>query len=198
VSIQDRVRDAERRVDRAEGAVDNAERELCDAKEALDEIEEVAEKETIEEATGPQKAIGERVVRVSCSLGELPEWFHETDANGVLRCLRGERLWATNGHVMIDVDSVDGLEVVKADPAAVIGKSGALLVRADTPVKVSGILCRDFGTVAVQLRYATLVEDLFPGCEWRSTGGDLSMIHAVVNGTVVAAVMPVRRTRAAA
>jgi hypothetical protein len=196
MSIHDRLKDADERVDRAEEALERAWDELRDAKNERDTIETMAQAAAIAEATGPQKPIGDRVVRQSCPLSEIPEWFGKIDPTDAARTVIGERMYATNGHVMIVVDSVDGLEVVRSnggavDPAKIISANVAPLVRLDVPVMNSCVLCRDFGSTLVQLKYASLVEDLFPGCEWWSTTTQAT--HALVDGRVVAVVMPIRR-----
>ena len=147
--------------------------------------------------TGPIEPVGARVVRRSAPLSELPAYLWHDE----LRWPRGiavDRPYAANGHVLIAVDSIEGLTAIDVRHADVTGSRAEPLTRDDAPIKLSKTLTiRSFssarGRVLANARYTTIVEDLFPGAEWYaahfSTGGERHL-HAVVEGHLVAVVMP--------
>ncbi len=150
-------------------------------------------------ATGPQEPIGDRVVRTSCACDEIPPELEQGTAMGEFRGLGGDNgdKWATNGHWMIRVDSVDGLPMLKTHPSALLGSPGERLDRADTPRNVGAggdLPTRRLGDVFVDIRYSTFVEDAFPECAWHACS-EADRVLAVVNGETVAVVMCVQYRR---
>lgn len=145
--------------------------------------------------TGPIEPVGSRTVRRSVPLSDLPEYLADNDASWALRGICGDRMYVTNGHLLIDVESIDGLERIDANANHHIGTRQERLVRVDAPIEVSETLTlRSFVTIAASARYTTIVEDLFPGVEWwcaSLAGGH--QLHAVVDGHLVAVVMPIRQ-----
>ena len=215
-TIEQRIEDAERKVERCEAAVDDAQADLDDAEGALEEAEaelEALEEEEEEEEeapaklaaekidaafttdrAGPMRPPGDRPIRTVCALSEIPPEFGKAMVDGSLHGVAGSGgdRWATNGHWMIRVDSIDGLPMIKAAPEQVIGARGPAVTRDDVPRKVGSIHARTFGNVATDLRYSSLIEDLFPGVEWHCAGTNLEPLHAVVDGALVAVVTPLR------
>lgn len=211
-TIEEQIEAAEKDVERCEGAVEDAEAELADAQDALDEAEEHlaaleseknaplrAEKEArkladLTERTGPQRPIGDRVVRTSCDVGEIPKAYAAamSDERLIAVCGADGSKWASNGHWLIRVNSNDGLRPIPSAAESVIGTIGQPLEREDAPRHVGSTMARTFGGVGIALEYASLVEDLFPGIEWRGRRGEYDPLQAVIDGVVVAAVMPLR------
>jgi hypothetical protein len=152
----------------------------------------------IKRITGPIAPIGDRTVRRSCALAEIPAYLGDTDASGSVRAIVGERMYVTNSHLLIDVDSVEGLERIQAHPRVVIGERAEKLTREDTPVEHSDTLTirrftSDAGNIIANARYTTIIEDLFPGVEWFAAKlGQGRHLHAVVEGELVAVLMPIR------
>ncbi len=204
-TIEERIADAEREVERCEDEVADAESALEEAEaelEALEEERDAPERAADEaraaalvaERTGPQRPIGDRMVRQLCALGEIPQRYAAMMSDGLLRGLysaNGDK-WASNGHWMIRVDSIDGLAIVATPAGDVIGATGSPITRDDAPILIGSFYARTFGSIFAMLEYTTLVEDLFPGVEWHARSGSLQPIQALVNGQVVAVVMPMR------
>ncbi len=150
--------------------------------------------------TGPIEPVGSRTMRRSVPLADVPGYIGDNDSSWAPRGLVGDRMYATNGHVMIDVESVEGLTMIDAHPRDIIGSRAERLTRADTPIEYSETLTiRSFGSgegrILANARYTTIVEDIFPGVEWHAahllTGG-MRHLHAVTDGHLVAVVLPLR------
>ncbi len=147
---------------------------------------------------GPMRPIGDRVIRTEC-LGDEIDAIMKRDSldvgfHGVFGTKSADgRTWFTSGYFAIR-SSIDKLTVTTRDIDGVIRPRTTPLVRQDVPVKEvpGGMWVRSFGEEHIQLTYATMIEDLFPGLEWWSTGDKLMPVNAYVNGELVALVMPVR------
>ncbi len=185
------LRAAKYELDKAGEDLENARRAWSQAQDTLENVEERIEKSLVARATGPLPPVGDRVVRRSCALSEVREFFAATD------CYRGRyvahagRLYVTNGHMLVDVDSIDGLQEIKSDASSVIGRRTERLTRADMPVKCGDTTCRKLGALNVNIRYATLVEDLFPGVEWWGSRREGAAL-AYVGDDLAAVVMGIR------
>jgi hypothetical protein len=213
-TIEERIEASDRRVEECEARVEELEDDLAAAQEDLEEAEEEAlalEEEAeapkraaeaaalahlIADRDGPMRPVGDRQIRIVCGIDEIPQVYADRMRDSKLRCIVGSdgRKWATNYHWMICVDSVDGLGRSQSTAEGIIGPAGASVTREDKPiVDETNVAVRSFGSVVISLEYASLVEDLFPGVDWRHGGMLGHPLQAIVNGVVVAAVMPVRR-----
>jgi len=208
---QERLTEAEAHVDAMaaeveefEEALEEAQDQLADAEEKRDAIDEEvngprrrAEAAAIEalaaERTGPIRPIGDRVVRTACDPSELPGWFSDSEK---LKALEHDgRLWLTNGYMTIAATETGEAPMMPPGSGSAFGTTWIVADRTDLPVLEDNMWVREFGEQGADLRYVSLVEDLFPGLEWRSGGCEFDPIHAYVDGALVAAVMPVRRFR---
>jgi hypothetical protein len=216
-TLEEQLADAEARCEELEDEVADAEDALSDARANLREAEE--ERDAIEEKigapereaeeremaalvaaqTGPQKPIGNRVVRSCCAISEIPDWVAAMHHSKTLVAVSHKgRVFVSNNYMAIAVDSADEVEMLPSNADKAFMTRGRRLVREDAPIDEGEFWVRSFGVPGVQLRLAALVEDLFPGCVWHSCGGELDPLHALVDGVLVAVVMPVRRSRVAA
>jgi len=195
-TLRERIKEAERAVEKAQEILDRAESEL-------EELEADQKRETTRDVdalvaarTGPQEPVGSRTVRRSCPLAEIPKWFAAAMLDRRMEAVEWSgRKFATNGHVAIDVETAEGLTKIGTSCKGIFDLvGGRRLRRHDVPVMVGSTPCRRTGRRLLDLRYASLVEDLFPGVKWVGFGEarDLQPIHAVVDGHIVAVVMPVR------
>ena len=213
-TLDEKIEDARAEVERRERAEDEAQEDLDaarrrlknaserlaaleDQRDALARAAEAARRlALVTEQAGPMRPVGNRVVRTLCALGEIPSRYASTMPDGLLRGLAsadGSR-WASNNHWMIRVDSIEGLAFFASPADHVIGSIAPLLVRDDALGVCDSHPARTFGERFVRLDYATLIEDLFPGLTWHALPGKLEVVQAAVDGTIVAAVRPMRHT----
>ena len=210
-TLEERLAEAEAHLEAMESEEDDAQAALDEAKEQVeyaqsrvDALREAFDaprlaEEAIESAailvsqSGPQRPIGDRLVRTSCALSEIPTKYGERMRDGQLKgilCAAGCP-WVTNGHWMIRVDQIDGLAQVADIVENVAGTEGRPVVREDVPRHIEKEPVRAFGKIGMALEYATLIEDLFPGVEWYCRDEEYAPFHALVNGETVAVVMPI-------
>lgn len=197
MSTEQELQAAETAAEEANAALEDAEAVCRSVEHQRDDVMA----RWIARISGPIAPVSEaRVVRRSCTVAEIPAHVGERDSTGGLRAIVGDRKYATNGHLLLDVDSVEGLPLIPHHPRTVIGERGAKLVRIDTPiVGTPGYAApiRDFtggaDRIIADARYTTIVEDLFPGVEWyEATDGAGRKLHAVAAGHLVAVVMPIK------
>lgn len=163
------LRAAEEAVGEAEEDASNAKWALRQAEDKLRVVKNRVETNLVARATGPLPIVAGRALRRSCALSEVRGFLAATDHMGCRGVIGGDRQYATNGHLMIDVDTIDGLELIKAEAREAIGSRMGRLVREDLPVKQGSTWCRKLSGITIDLRYSTLVEDLFHGVEWWSS-----------------------------
>jgi hypothetical protein len=181
-------------VDEAEEALSEARSRLEQAEEALKQLEHRADDDEVTARTGPIRPAGDRPIRKQCSATEIPDWVLDMACNSenVAVNFDGNR-YIANGHVMLCVDSNAGLREIVGIKSDTFGtRLLSPAIRADVPVRDGSfrVPCRMLGNSIVDLRYSSLVEDLFPGVEWWIAGGAESPVHALVDGHLVAVVMP--------
>lgn len=212
MTMDEQIEAAERDVAKCERAEADAQDDLDDAKKdlraagarlaALEEQRDAPAREAeaarqlalAAERTGPMRPVGDRVVRTLCGLGEIPAHYAAKRQGGRLGGLMGAdgSKWASDGCWVIHVDSIDGLDLSKSSADDVIGRLAPPIVRDDVLMICDTVHVRTFGEHLVNLDYATLIEDLFPGLTWHALPGELDIVQAAVNGEIVAAVMPMR------
>ncbi len=195
--MEEEQEEAQAGLDEADEQVEHAQRRVTMLQEQIDAprlaAEAVEAAALVVSQNGPQRPIGDRVVRSSCARSEIPAKYGERMRDGQLKgilCAAGLP-WATNGHWMIRVDQIDGLAHVVDTVENVAGAEGFLQIRDDVPRHIDREPVRAFGKTGVALEYATLIEDLFPGVEWRRRDEEYAPFHACVDGETVAVVMPI-------
>jgi len=115
-----------------------------------------------------------------------------------------ERIWITNGHILIWSDMPVGpswqplcLDLSTAKSLRVMrnihGTSGRSARAGPVYIERSGTCYerRDIGDATVAAPYVDLLERLFPGATWR-VRGESQPVRLVRDGAIVAAVMPMR------